>query len=117
MSDPPAANQNDTPPADDSLAALLAGLNKRYPRLDTPDGFYTAPEVAKRYGVTKNLIIGKTGGTNWVERGLKVAPITPRDPRTGDVLRYFFREADVEAFVARMHSEGRWKRRAPAANR
>jgi hypothetical protein len=100
-------------PGDESMAVLMASLNERYPRLATPDGLYTAAEVATRYGVTRNLVIGTTGGTNWVQRGLKVSPVTPKDPRTGEVLRYFFREADVEAFVARMHAEGRWKRRGP----
>lgn len=95
--------------------AIRASLIARYPRIPTPDGHYTAPEVAKRYGVSKNAIIGQMGGENWLQRGLKVSPITPRDPRTGEVLRYYFREADVEDFVARMHAEGRWKWRGPGS--
>lgn len=58
-------------PGDESMAVLMASLNERYPRLATPDGLYTALEVATRYGVTRNLVIGQTGGTNWVQRGLR----------------------------------------------
>lgn len=111
MTAPAATTPDEKATEQESMASLLARLNELYPRLDTPDGLYTAPEVSRRYGVSKNAIIGCMGGANWVQRGLKVSPVTPRDPRTGEVLRYYFREADVEAFVARMHAEGRWRQR------
>lgn len=111
MTAPAATTPDEKAAEQESMASLLARLNELYPRLDTPDGHYTAPEVSRRYGVSKNAIIGCMGGANWVQRGLKVSPVTPRDPRTGEVLRYYFREADVEAFVARMNAEGRWRQR------
>ena len=72
MTAPAAATPDEKAAELDSTTSLLARLNELFPRIETPDGHYTAPEVSRRYGVSKNAIIGSMGGENWVQRGLKV---------------------------------------------
>jgi phage terminase Nu1 subunit (DNA packaging protein) len=47
--------------------------------------------------------------TNWVREGLPIAPEAPRDPISGKVLRLYFREEDLEAWIADRKRQGRWR--------
>lgn len=67
-----------------------------------PDDVLTVAETAERFGVTRSRVY------QWLKAGLPVAPESPRDPYTGEVLRTYIRVADVELFkVSQRKRRGR----------
>lgn len=58
--------------------------------------------VCRAYGVTRGAV------RLWVADGLPLAPETLTDPATGRPVRFWFRAADVAAYVAARKAAGRW---------
>lgn len=58
--------------------------------------------VCRLYGVTRGAV------RLWVADGLALAPETPTDPATGRPIRFWFRAADVAAYVEARKAAGRW---------
>src|SRR5262245_1134077 len=65
-----------------------------------PADVMTVDETAERYGVSRQRVY------QWLKAGLPVAPESPRDPFTGEVLRTYIRAADVATWRATQPAPG-----------
>lgn len=68
-----------------------------------PGEFLTLGEMTERYGVTWQT------ARSWLRDGaIPVAPESPLDPTTGQVLRYLVRVTDADAYVDARKAAGKW---------
>jgi len=89
----PAAPPRPVGPAGASTKALDDWVPVVHPSGMEGSELISTAEVCRRYGVTRQTV------RHWVATGLPLAPETPTDPATGRPVRFWFRAADVAAFL------------------